>query len=512
MAEPRLWRGCRFALWLIACAVTLSVFFLNTVYSAQVLYDSYEIVEHSTPIVQNLLLLAGIFVLLVISGLHKDRLAKVKESRLFAVLCVVYALAAAYVICNSCNELRADAGAVYLSAGYFRAGDDWIFSTGNYMSYYPQQLGLMTYDLLLTSLWDDPRIFFIANTLFILGINFLTWRISNLLFQNRKVNLPVIALSFAFLPQFFFLMFAYGLIPGFFFLTLAFYFTLRFAKEGKLWQLFALVGCIALAVLLKQNNLIGGIAIFLYLLLKLLKKEGNWKYLIVLPLLLISLVLPSNLLRLYYESATGCKLDQGVPSILWVAMGTDLNNTARNAPGGYDGSTLDIYFEAGCDPEAASEAGMKKLRNNLSKIKQNPKEAFDFFGNKIIYQWCDPLYQSIWSGPYENEQQGTYTDVLKSIYNGGGIEKLIRFFSKGVTLFIWAFAAIALIFNRKKLHDGWMLLTLLPIGGFFFHIFWEGKSQYIHPYVFTLIPLAAYGFCLSCKKLQSFLGRSQYEG
>ena len=73
MAEPRLWRGCRFALWLIACAVTLSVFFLNTVYSAQVLYDSYEIVEYSTPIVQNLLLLAGLFALLVIAGLYKDR-------------------------------------------------------------------------------------------------------------------------------------------------------------------------------------------------------------------------------------------------------------------------------------------------------------------------------------------------------------------------------------------------------------------------------------------------------
>ena len=511
-AEPCLWRFCRFTLWLFACAVVLSVFFLNIVHSAQVQYTSFEIVEYATPWVQNLILLFGIAALCFLACRYRKQAAALKEGRLFLVLCVVYALAAAYIIFNSCKELRADAGTVFLGVSDFREGNYWLFESGNYFSYYPQQLGLLFYDSLLTALWDDPRILFIANTVFILGINCFTWRISDLLFGNHIINLLSIALSFAFLPQFFFLMFAYGLLPGFFFLMAAFYFTLRFGQENKLRQLFALVACIAVAVLLKQNYLIGGIAIFLYLLLKIFKKEGNWKYFVLLPLLLVALVLPSNLLRLYYESRTGYELDNGIPAVLWVAMGTDQDNVNRYAPGGYDGTTLDIYFEHGCDKEAASEAGWNKLRENLEEMKEDPQEARFFFKDKIIYQWCDPLYQSIWSGPYKNDQQDTYTDVLKSVYNGGGLEKLIRFLSKGITLLIWCFTAITLLTKRKKLHDGWMLLSLFTIGGFLFHIFWEGKSQYIHPYVFILIPLAAYGFCLSCKKLQSWFGRSQHEG
>ena len=34
------------------------------------------------------------------------------------------------------------------------------------------------------------------------------------------------------------------------------------------------------------------------------------------------------------------------------------------------------------------------------------------------------------------------------------------------------------------------------LGGFFFHLMWETKSQYVYPYVFMLIPMSALGIDL----------------
>lgn len=62
-----------------------------------------------------------------------------------------------------------------------------------------------------------------------------------------------------------------------------------------------------------------------------------------------------------------------------------------------------------------------------------------------------------------------------------------------------------------------MLLYLIFLGGFFFHLLWEMKSRYTMPYVIMLIPLVAIGindfFNLICNKLQEYKNkRSKTEG
>lgn len=37
----------------------------------------------------------------------------------------------------------------------------------------------------------------------------------------------------------------------------------------------------------------------------------------------------------------------------------------------------------------------------------------------------------------------------------------------------------------------WEPAYLFLIGGFLFHIFWEGKSQYIYQYLLVLVPFAS---------------------
>ena len=96
--------------------------------------------------------------------------------------------------------------------------------------------------------------------------------------------------------------------------------------------------------------------------------------------------------------------------------------------------------------------------------------------------------------------QTTYTPFLQSLYSGGDVENAFEAYTKCISLLIWAGALIYLLVCRK--HIGWEIPFAYFVGGFLFHLFWEGKSQYVYPYVFCLIPFAAFGLhaCLTRKR------------
>ena len=112
--------------------------------------------------------------------------------------------------------------------------------------------------------------------------------------------------------------------------------------------------------------------------------------------------------------------------------------------------------------------------------------------NKIISQWCDPLYQSLWSGPLEAVGQKTYTRITESLYCDGLAEDTMTVVCKFVSTLIWVGIIVFLICCGKNT-QGWELFLMYFLGGLIFHTFWEGKSQYIYPYVFCLIPCAMAG-------------------
>jgi hypothetical protein len=199
----------------------------------------------------------------------------------------------------------------------------------------------------------------------------------------------------------------------------------------------------------------------------------------------------------------------GMPSVLWIAMGTDIDNNVRG-PGWYDSSNYNIFQDSDSDPEVAKEKGIEKLINNVQKMLDRPLETSKFFVNKTVSQWCNPLYQSLWSGPLQDCNQYTYTKLLTSLYTGGIAEKVI---SNIIKVFMIAFFGLSfgfIIFCHKK-YDGWELAFLMLIGGFLFHLFWEGKSQYVYPYFFALMPFAAFSasrIVMKCNLLKRTVKKS----
>lgn len=58
---------------------------------------------------------------------------------------------------------------------------------------------------------------------------------------------------------------------------------------------------------------------------------------------------------------------------------------------------------------------------------------------------------------------------------------------------IFTGALLCCILKRKNISNERLLLAIVFLGGFSFHILWEAKSRYIIPYVAILIPIAVVG-------------------
>ena len=487
----RLYRLSHGIMTALACLFTVLVFLLNVLYQSEVSYNEYEVTTISGSLKFSLLVLVVWAVLIVAAAFMRGRfpVRSIEEKKLFCLLTALYAVAALYLILNVDTTLRADAKSVFNAAKAFRLGDRSMLQKGGYIYRYPHQLGLMLYDCILMLFRADPAFNFVMNFVFVIGINHLSCKISDALFHDKAVNLLTIVCTFAFLPQLFFILFAYGLTPGFFFLMLAFYKALLFTERLRVRDLVVLALSAAAAVLLKRNFMIGVMALAIFFLLKLLERK-NWRYLLTACVLAVCMVVPSQLLISGFEAVSGTQLNEGAPSVLWLAMGTDLDNTKR-APGWYDASNYDIYTDCDSSRAASAAIGKEQLAKNFADMRQDPARAYRFFRDKTISQWCEPMYQSVWTGPLETCGQYTHTRILASLYNGGTVENMAESFSKFLTLTLWGCAAAFLFFCRKK-HSGWEIFFLFFMGGLLFHTAWEGKSQYIYPYVFCLIPCAMY--------------------
>ena len=277
--------------------------------------------------------------------------------------------------------------------------------------------------------------------------------------------------------------------------------TLRAGLAVALLTLAALLLLCACGVVLKSNYAIGILAIAIYLLLRVLRQRSGKLALALVPVLLC-LVVPNRLVQGYFEAVTGSDLSQGTPEILWVAMGTDIDNSDRG-PGWYNSTNYSLYNQVEYDREVAAELGLELLQQNLEKISRRPGDTLDFFLGKTVSQWCDPLHECLFVGPMEPFGQSFYAEPLRALYQQELPSEVLLVFCKLVTLAIFLGCFVCLLTPGKA--SGWELLLLYFLGGLIFHTFWEGKSQYTYPYVFCLIPCAMAGFWELSRKLEPIL-------
>ncbi len=433
----------------------------------------------------------------------------------------------------------ADALSVYNAAAEWILGNtDIIHPTVSYLSYYPQQIGLMAFLELLLRIWNltglsVPAWHFIKLVYVCLLCGAIWFQYLSLQYlwpENYKnISCCYLVLVCCNLPMIMYSSFVYGEIPSFAALSMGCYLLLRLLGSSSriLFTGFGSILFLTLSVLLRKNSLIPVIAVLLVLLFEALRPGRNGKMRLGLLIMAVCLAVTSvgilPLVQKCYEKKAGNTLSSGVTAMSYLAMGMQ---EASRGCGWYNGFNIDTYDTAGMDTALANEISRLAIDERLTYFREHPGYTADFYLHKHLSQWADGTYAS------RQATLATYggrSAFFKEVYEGslsGGYIEWCNAWQNVLYLGVLVFCIGSLKKRRKSKVVGHMadqtaghtagctadhmadqlgadrhgadrlyiyVGLIAVLGGFLFHIFWEANSRYIFSYSLLLMPYCGAG-------------------
>lgn len=365
----------------------------------------------------------------------------------------------------------ADALSVYNAAAEWILGNtDIIHPTVSYLSYYPQQIGLMAFLELLLRIWNltglsVPAWHFIKLVYVCLLCGAIWFQYLSLQYlwpENYKnISCCYLVLVCCNLPMIMYSSFVYGEIPSFAALSVGCYLLLRLlggvSPGGSsrdnvsrndapsvtaydyvprmlrqiLFTGFGSILFLTLSVMLRKNSLIPIIAVLLVLLFEALRPGRNGKMRLGLLIMAVCLAVTSvgilPLVQKCYEKKAGNTLSSGVTAMSYLAMGMQ---EASRGCGWYNGFNIDTYDTAGMDTALANEISRLAIDERLAYFREHPGYTADFYLHKHLSQWADGTYASrqatlatyggrsaFFKGVYEGSLSGGYIEWCNAWQN-----------------------------------------------------------------------------------------------
>ena len=329
----------------------------------------------------------------------------------------------------------ADALSVYNAAAEWILGNtDIIHPTVSYLSYYPQQIGLMAFLELLLRIWNltglsVPAWHFIKLVYVCLLCGAVWFQYLSLQYlwpeNYKKISCCYLVLVCCNLPMIMYSSFVYGEIPSFAALSVGCYLLLRLLGSVSpdssyrdnvsrndapsvtaydyvprmlrqiLFTGFGSILFLTLSVMLRKNSLIPVIAVLLVLLFEALRPGRNGKMRLGLLIMAVCLAVTSvgilPLVQKCYEKKAGNTLSSGVTAMSYLAMGMQ---KASRGCGWYNGFNIDTYDTAGMDTAIANEISRLAIDERLTYFREHPGYTADFYLHKHLSQWADGTYAS----------------------------------------------------------------------------------------------------------------------
>lgn len=203
----------------------------------------------------------------------------------------------------------------------------------------------------------------------------------------------------------------------------------------------------------------------------------------------------------FYEQRLGFSLENGMPTVLWVAMGLQEGGSdgIEREAGWYNGFAYDVFVdECGRDQEQSKQIGMEAVMESLTNFKEHPAYAADFFWRKIGSQWVEPTYSCLQETNRRIEERSTFMDRL---YKGDLWPGFVRFMDVYQSVIYFGAFLFLLLIIQKKDSGGAAVSADCSYRRFSLYVVWEAKSRYVLPYFIMLIPSAACGWDLFLQKL-----------
>lgn len=521
-----------FSLWFIRnlSLIFTGWLFISAFFATCYAWDmtSQQVLTRRDHILWNLAGLALFVLLLSVLQYMTGKNIKKRLPLLFGLICAWCILAGSLLILFSKTVPAADAMSVYGAAERLACGDtSVIHPTDSYLSYYPQQMGLLAFFELIIRVWKLlptglPAYHAIKCIYVLLAVVIVLfqYRTVQLLWNDLRTNCFYLLLMGLNLPFLMYTSFVYGEIPSFAAMSIGIYYLLcllrtttsdsDISKQYSAVMPYFLLSLLffTLSVLLRKNSLIFMIAVCIVVLFQFFRQNRPILLLFAVLCAICSLsILP--FVQKIYEYRASNTLSSGVPPMSYFAMGMQESSRGN---GWYNGFNFKTYQEAGLDAQAASFISRTAIEERLRYFKAHPGYTIDFYLKKYLSQWADGTYAcrqatlATFGGRWDffnSLYEGEYSKYF--IEYGNHYQNLIYF---GAFLFCLRKIGASRGFRRKTTMSAKVPISpaadtpdesplylglIAAFGGFLFHMVWEANSRYIFPYSLLLIPYAAQG-------------------
>lgn len=296
------------------------------------------------------------------------------------------------------------------------------------------------------------------------------------------------------LPISFYVIFLYGNMLSNALAYAAVWSIIVYFNNGRMRNMVASIALVSCAMAVKPTALIVMLAICIVWALVAVKRQ-QWKMLLgILALVLLSGVI-GKAVQYSYSQRSQVPMNPGVSNLVYIAMGLDIQSeTSWFAPGWYTGWSFVAYSNANYDYDEMTRQQIEMLKDNAKYFVEHPQETKEFFVKKIVSQWLDPVF-GIWvyiAQHTEPTQFGTLTETMHEKPYNEGINQVLGCLQASVYLAA-LYGAVCIIKKQNVLQ---IFPAVIFLGGFFYLLISEGKSQYAISFYPMLFPICAYGILM----------------
>ena len=443
-------------------------------------------------IVLNIVAVVVIFGLLVILNRRCFKnIEKINTNIVAMCLSAVAVVLSILWILGSGTEVQADQWKICDAAVQINNGNYEGFDKGNYLAECPHQLGIITLLRLIFAVFGEWNYlpFQILSAISVGVTIYYTYKLASVMTGIKSVELIATILTFICVPLYFYTPFVYGEVPSIALSVVAMYLFTKLCDSFSKKGVTALVIVVACMLLIRKNTVIILIAMLGILCVRFLIKHDR-KYLIIIAGIVVGMLLKSAVIGGLYNSHIP-EDSYEIPSILYIAMGT---NDYGNYAGWFDGMHHAIFEANGFDPVPASAEGKQVIADFVKTCVNDHVYGIKFFFRKIGGQWIAPMYQSL---VMNNNITGEQSSFARFIYYDKNAWRVLDGVMNIYQLIIYIAITFALAHSWKSQKKLSFYTGMIAVfGGFVFSIIWETKTRYVFPYLFLMVPYAAWGIYL----------------
>ena len=386
---------------------------------------------------------------------------------------------------NSAND---DYSKFFNNSGFYFSE---YYNGHNYFHFFPFQLGFVFFSEIVYRIFgtDSSMPVQVINVLSLASAYFALARITKLLFKRKSIEFIAILLLAVCFQPIFLCTFVYGNVIGMSTAVWASLFLIKYFRTNR-WVWIIPAGCLLmLSTIVKYNNLIYLVAFVIMLILHAIKGK-KWQSIAFAVAMCILCVGSSKLIIMSYEARANTQFESGLTQTMYFDLGLQ---ESPMAPGWYTKTAVNDYMKGGYDTERGNAVAQASIDRRLEELSDDMGYGFEFFGKKILSQWNEPSYESIWISQVKQHTE-EMSDLAKDIYNNGfwGQCFALHFNFYMQLLFVLFALGIYLLFIDRRTNIETVLLPLVLLGAFGYHLLFEAKSQYACTYIPLLVPTAAY--------------------